>query len=291
MSTTMTGAPTTAAEAKANAKAILDIHGFQLRQGGQLISVETLDPASVGNFYYTLAFMTIAGDYRNLGEGAIGALTSVAGVLPEALASILKGVPSAETIDAYRAERAQIEAMLAGVSDTDTVQLVQRILGNLDDAWSFMRAARRVGVSLAGFAIEGFDDVHTRGRVVFSHMRPALQELMGRPQPAQVEAAISAIEAAETGLDEMVADFERQMSAMLVPDGRALNPCEPLDSQANQPRMRLLNKQLAAALPQDAAQIEPVLAAVERAAGMIMTVMTGIRQLDERLSALGVTSA
>jgi hypothetical protein len=289
--TTTTGQALTADQAKANARSILEINGFRIRQDGQRISVDALDTDSVPNFYYSTALLTIAGDYQGLADGALHNLLSCPGLLADEIAAVMGQLAEAPTHDDYVRLRSGMEDRLEALADADVRNLLTRVLANLDDSWAFTRASRRIAVGLSKRAIEAFTDLTSAGRQAFGQLRVPLQALMGRPQPSQVEEAIDAIETAEGQLDELLDQFGSHCQAMLVPTDRVLDPREPLDSTANQPRMRMLERQLKAALPLDREHVEPLMEAIEQAAGMVMTLVTAMRQLDERLSMLGVTSA
>jgi hypothetical protein len=293
MTTPASGPPLTAEQAKANARAILEIHGYRIRQDGRVVSVDALDADSVPNFYYSTALFTIAADYQGIADGALRNLLSCPGLLPAELAAMMQRLADASTQEAYDVMRAGMaDRLTLLVPDVDLRQLVGRIVAHLDDSWSFTRASRRVAVGLAARAVEAFGQLTAGGRTTFGELRPVLQMMMmGRPQPSQIDDAIDAVEAAESQLGELIETFTEHCKAVLVPADRVVDPREPLDSTANLPRMRVLAKQLNAALPLDRDHVDPVLDAIEQAAGIVMTVMTGIRQLDERLSALGVTSA
>lgn len=291
MTTNPTGQTLTAEQAMANARSILEINGFRIRQDGQRISVDALDADSVPNFYYSTALLTIAGDYQGLADGALRNLLSCPDLVPGDLATLLLQLSEAPSHDAYVPLRRGVDDRLDALGNAEVAALLRRVVANFDDAWAFTRASRRIAVGLSQRAVEAFGDLTSAGRQLFSHLRPSLQALMGRPQAAQIDEAISVIEDAESRLDELLDQFGSHCQAMLVPNDRVIDPREPLDSPANQPRMRMLDRQLKAALPLDRDHVEPLMEAIEQAAGMVMTVVTAMRQVDERLSMLGVTSA
>jgi len=236
MTTPASGPPLTADQAQANARAILEINGYRIRQDGRVVAVDALDADSVPNFYYSTALFTIAADYQGIADGALRNLLSCPNLLPAELAAKMQQLADAPTQEAYDALRPGMEDRLTLlVPDEALRHLVGRVVAHLDDSWSFTRASRRVAVGLAARAVEAFGQLTADGRRVFGELRPVLQMMMGRPQPNQVDAAIDAVEAAESQLGELVETFGNHCQAVLVPADRVLEPREPLDSPANLP--------------------------------------------------------
>ena len=113
---------------------------------------------------------------------------------------------------------------------------------------------------------------------------------MGRPTDAQIDTAIGTVESVQTDLDDQIEAYEALLRSLLIPPERIPDPAQPMNGVDNEARLKYVRQQLTSATLADGAAVTALLGAIQRAASMIMTVVTAIRQVDQRLETFGVTS-
>jgi hypothetical protein len=277
----------TTPDALATTKAILALPGYRMIQGGRVVDMASLDPESLGNFYHVLAMSTIAGDYRNVAEGAILALTADAALVPPEIAALLRQIPDAPTQEAYVALRDRILATFPDPADPVGEQ-VREIMVRFDDGWAFITAARRTAVAMSERACQGLDWIGQEARTLFGSVRPMIQEMMGRPAPDRQQALAEGFESADQRLNQLLDDYRQQLLGMLAPDDKVPTPLAPLDAPENQPAMRTLQRRLGAVLAHAPERVDTVVDGLQRSASLLMTVATALDQLEDQLGALGL---
>jgi hypothetical protein len=279
---------------KAAARAVLAEAGFQITANGQAIPLDRVDPSQLWNFYHVAQLLVAYTGHRHKAERVLNALDHPAGRIegPELLAlEAVRRCGKVDGIALFGRVKSAAEAPVAHLDDSELQGILQDVMACYGTAFAFQDIALRGIGFLSQRVVAAFDELQGRAKSLFVALRPVLQELMGRPTDPQIDAAITQVETAQETLDGLMEDFRLYVDGLMVAEEHCPDPTQPMDASGNDARIKYVRRQLQVVLGDDGVTCESLVQAMERAAGMIRTVVTAIQQIDQRLAGFGVTAA
>ncbi|MBC7541527.1 MAG: hypothetical protein H7338_02220 [Candidatus Sericytochromatia bacterium] len=274
-------------------KAILAEVGYQITVDGRAVPIQQVDPSQLWNFYHVASIFLVYASYRDKGDRALGALDVALGGVkgPELMAfDAIRRCSKVEAFDMFQRLKSAADSSLEQIDNLEARALCQDVLACYAMAGEFHAIGLRGIAALTQRVTVAFDDLQSRAKAVFITLRPVIQELMGRPGDAQIEAAIDAVEAAQETVVGLVEDFNTYVQGLTATEDKVPDPNQPLNNPENLNRIKHVRCQLATMIHNDDATLDALIDGMTRAGSMIFTVVTAIQQIDQRLAGFGVSA-